>query len=83
MITKVTRSVWTLKNDGRTYWAFKVYYAPTNRPFERVVTYDWTKNLPQTVLEFVLNASHVETRYIPEDQHSLGITGVKRETYTA
>lgn len=83
MITKVRKSTWTLKANGLTYWAYHVYYAPTNRPYERVVTYNWTKNLPMTVLNFILNASTVETRYVPDGQHSPGIIGVKHELYKA
>lgn len=84
MITKVTRSIWTLKADGLTYWAYRVHYAPKDSwKKDRIVSYNWTKNLPQTVLDFILNAGNVETRYVPEEQHSPGIAGLKQETYTA
>lgn len=80
-IRKVVKSSWTEKS-GRYGFIYRVYY--TNKESwrkDRIVRYTCDKQLPLTVLNFVLNAGTVETEYIPEDRRSKSFASLKREIY--
>ena len=80
MITKVVKVSWT--QDNGTYgFQYRVYYKRKEAwRKDRRVDYGHNKNLPLTVLNFVLNANNCKTEY-PE-AISPSILSLKRETYT-
>ena len=63
MINMIVKYTWTEK-DGKTAWEYRVYHDAVDS-FSRGRRYDYDchKNLPKTVVEFLLNANNVRTVY--------------------
>ena len=83
MIERVVKSSWAWHETNKcSGFCYRVYHKGKGWKSGRVVTYTDRQNLPLTVLNFILNAGSVETRYIPEED-SYHMKGLKRETYRA
>lgn len=83
MIERVVKSSWAWHElNKRGGFCYRVYYSGKGWKRGRVITYNDRQNLPLTVVNFILNASSVETVYIPE-KDSYNMKGLKQETYRA
>lgn len=81
MISKVVKSMWTNPN-GKMGFCFRVYYKNKQGwKADRCVMYTDDKNLPLTVLNYILNADKCETTYYPDNKAG-SMKGLKRELYT-
>ena len=59
-----------------------VYESKSKYGKNRISTFSGKDNLPLTVVEFMLNASSVETVYISKNEVATGFRGGKREIYS-
>ena len=75
MIKKIRKWSTTTPN-GELCYGYHIYYDSGKR-----VHYSWKKNLPMTVVDFLLNAENCETEYIRQ-YYRLEDSIVKWETYT-
>ena len=81
MISRVVKTSWT-NPDGKMGFRYRVYHSAKEAwRGERCYQYGTHDNLPNTVLNFVLNATSCKTEYLKDSEFSAH-KGLKRETYT-